>query len=203
MGRILHNVTIENIKAQYLTVSINSERNYGIGANKNVALQIILEAYEELCTIQRHKSNFVSKSRIDGLSYNLSSISWKEAENVLSKSTYHQTFENWLNIKKGQEIKITKSEYDLIRSSGHFEYKNQEIITYGGDEETDYFVRLTPYKKFVELAETTILDIKIIEEEESWSWINFEVEVLDEGIIAHLSKGISWESCICDYDEWV
>jgi hypothetical protein len=190
MGRLLHYIHITDVGNQYFTAVISSERNYGVAANKNVALQVILEAYEELCKIKKSDTKSNSPIIIDS----------EMADFLLKKSNYHQIFEKWITIRDKHDItrlQITKSEFDSITASTST-FNDKRILGHSGDETSGYFVSLKN-KNFVTLAERKIDYVKTLKKEDNW--IKFSVKVLDKRIIAHLHEQISWQSALHDIED--
>lgn len=178
MGSDLYNITIQKIEQRTLKIHVevihpNVEMFY---EDKNIPLQLIVDSYWLLK---------------NGYTWDMG-INDKQAQKILKKSPYIQQLDEWLEIMHGQEIKISKAQYDEIQKSDNWQFEGKRVSSLSQSGNNCRLTLETDYAAFMRLADLIILDIKVDGE-------YLIAEVLEEGVIAHLYEGMTFASRAYDF----
>jgi hypothetical protein len=178
MGSDLYTITVEKIEEK--KVSIHVEVIHPdvdmFDEDKNIALQLIVDSYWLLK---------------NGYTWDMG-INDEQAQEILKKSPYLKQLDEWLEIMHGQEVKITKAQYEEIQKSSNWQFEGKRISSLSQSGNQCTLTLETDYGAFMRLADLIILDIEVDDE-------LLIFEVLEEGVIAHLYEGMSFASRAYDF----
>jgi hypothetical protein len=124
-------------------------------------------------------------------------ISEEEAQKFLEESPYQRQLDDWLILSNGWEEPITEEEYNEVSGMDYEERKDHprygKLSGWGMSNGQHHLHHRADYAGFVRLSELMIPEVE--EPEEGL----FVFKVLEEGMLAHMRAGFSWETAAFDF----
>lgn len=124
-------------------------------------------------------------------------INEEEAKALLEQSPYKKQLEDWLVLSMGWEEPITEKEYNEISEMDYEKRRKHprysKLSGWGMSNGQHHLHHRADYTGFVRLS-----NLMIPEWEEPEDGL-FVFQVLEEGMLAHMKAGFSWETAAFDF----